>query len=107
MTAAAPSAAWYASAERLSAASAPISASTCALRVAAALASSVPHNCSSPSTVVRLMEPRLSLRSLAYSGSADLRFSILIGAPSRRLLEQLAGIDRRVALAPVARAELV
>src|ERR1700754_1145382 len=109
---AAPSAAWYASADRLSAASAPISASTWVFRVAAALASSVPHNCSSFSTVLRVIEPRLSLRSFAYSGSASLRFSTVISPPMsrselRRSLEQFAGIQGRVALAPVAGAQLV
>src|SRR5690349_10208595 len=107
MIEAAPSAALYASADRLSAASAPIEPSTCALRLAAALASRVPHSCSSFSTVLRVIEPRLSLRSLAYSGSASLRFSTLISSPLRRCLEQLAGVDGRVALAPVAGAQLV
>src|ERR1700751_1718853 len=104
---AAPSAAWYASDDRLAAASAPISASTWVFRVAAALASSVPQSCSSLSTVLRVIEPRLSLRSLAYSGSAALRFSTLISPPLCRCLEQLAGVDGRVALAPVAGAQLV
>src|ERR1700742_4456914 len=122
---AAPSAVWLASADRTSAASAPISVSTWVFRVAAALASSVPHSCSVLSTVLRLIEPRLSLRSLAYSGSASFRLSTLIGAPpshgfalhcrrrassdlrSGRCLEQFAGIQRRVTLLPVAGAQLV
>src|SRR6185312_3288178 len=106
---AAASAAWYASAVKVSAASLPISASTRAFRVAAALASRVPHSCSSFSSALRVIEPRLSLRSLAYSGSAALRFSTLI-SPSRglsRSLEQLAGVQRRVALTPVAGTQLV
>src|SRR6516162_710132 len=105
---AAPNAAWYASADRVSAASAPISASTCVFRVAAALASRVPQSCSSFSTVLRVIEPRLSFRSLAYSGSASFRFSTLISILlSGRSLEQFTGVDRRVALTPVARTQLV
>src|SRR6516225_9091713 len=109
---AAPNAAWYASADRVSAASAPISASTCVFRVAAALASRVPQSCSSFNTALRVIEPRLSLRSLAYSGSASFRFSTLIslllpGLGLSRSPEQLTGVDRRVALAPVAGTQLV
>src|ERR1700733_15248515 len=62
----------------MSAASAPISDSTWVFRVAAALASNVPQSCSSFRTVLRLIDPRLSLRSLAGSGGASFRLSTLI-----------------------------
>src|ERR1700744_1977560 len=111
ITEAAPSAAWYASADRWSAASAPISASTWAFRVAAALASKVPHSCSSFSSELRTIDPRLSLRSLAYSGSASFKLSTLMSLSNQTGLcgsrEQLAGVQGRVALAPVAGAQLV
>ncbi|CPB96180.1 Uncharacterised protein [Mycobacterium tuberculosis] len=74
-----------------------MSANTCGFRVAAALASRVPHSCSWSSTLLRVIELRFSLMSLAYSGSAALSFSILIDSrPTRsrlgRSLEEFASV---------------
>ncbi|SKU15786.1 Uncharacterised protein [Mycobacteroides abscessus subsp. abscessus] len=73
---AAPSAASRASGVRMPAASSRISLNTCSFRVAAAVATRVPQSWLCESTVPRATVPRLSLRSLAYSGSASFRFSI-------------------------------
>lgn len=105
MIEAAPSAASNASAERVSPASSAISRKTVAFFVAAAAARKVPHSCCSLSSVERASELRLSLRSFAYSGSAFLRLSIDIFLDA--FLQQLTGVDGRVALLPVAGAQLV
>ena len=76
-----------------------ISADACILpQSAAALAKSAPQSCSLFSAVVRVIEPRLSLRSLAYSGSAPFRFSMPI-TPTLSAARRHPG---RVATGPVA-----
>src|SRR5690606_19880573 len=109
MIEAAPRAALYASADRVSAASSAISRSVVAERVAAAVASRVPHSCCSLSTVVRASEERLSFRSLAYSGSEFFRVSMLTALPrlSDARRQQFAGVDGGIALLPVAGAQFV
>ena len=105
MIAAAPLAASTASGVRWSAASAAISRSTTGLRAATAQARAVPQACSGLSVEVPMVEPRLSLMSLAYSGRAALTASRPMSGPGAG--EQRVGVEGGAALVPVARAQLV
>src|SRR4051794_20280888 len=104
---AAPRAASSAAGVRWGAAASSIAAVTSALREVCAAQTAVPHACCGVRAAAASIRPRLSRRSRAYPGSRSFRRSMAVVVMLTPFIAASGRAERRLALVPVARAQLV